>query len=90
MKSLAEALQRSSPNPFMLFEDGELEALTSAIDALAPQVAISQEPELTIVHAFNNELGRRRTGRQLEELRRRWGRPAEGNMPFVTSALPRG
>lgn len=66
---------RSSVGPFAFFEDDELATLAPAIDVFTDDVVAGREPQTTLVHAYNCEVGYRRNQRDLAELRARQNSP---------------
>jgi hypothetical protein len=60
-----------SVGAFSLFTDEALEALAPAIDTFAADVVARREPQTSLVHDYNCEVGHRRNRRDLAEQRAR-------------------
>jgi hypothetical protein len=60
---------RRRVNAFSFFDDDELAALAPAIDTFSADVVAGHEPQTTLVHDYNCEVGHRRAERELAERR---------------------
>lgn len=60
-----------SAGPFSFFTDEALAALAPAIDAFTDDVLARREPQTSLVHDYNCEVGHRKNQRVLAERRAR-------------------